>query len=312
MSLSIGIDVSKDHFDIASNLGSQTERVPHNTAGIRKIVRSLKQRKPQRIIIEATAGLERSLLHALADAQLPVILVNPLQTRRFAEAMGTLAKTDSIDAKVLALFGDRLRPTPRPIPNRIRRQLALYIARRRQITGMITGEKNRRHSAPTFLRRSIDAHIRFLNRQLATIDDRIDKLLDDPLYHRVASILQSVPSVGPVTAKTLIIDLPELGTLSRKQIAALVGLAPIPRDSGRKSGKRSIRAGRASVRTTLFLCAMNAARFNPVLKNFYLRLRTAGKPPKVAFIAVAHKLLIILNAMMRNQSSWQHPEAVSS
>lgn len=311
MSLTVGIDISKHHLDIATNRNSRTERIDYNPKTIRSLARSLKRQKPRRIIVEATAGLERPLVFALADAGLPVILVNALQTRRFAQAMGTLAKTDPIDAKVLALYGDRVRPTLRPLPNPAQRQLALFIDRRRQLNQMIVAEKNHLHTSPIGLHRPIHAHIRFLQKQLHKLDSKIDQLLlEDPRHHRTNHILQSVPAIGPVIAKTLIIDLPELGTISNKQIAALAGLAPIARDSGMMRGKRRVRAGRASVRTALYLAAMTGARFNPVLKNFYTRLRAAGKPPKVAFVAVAHKLLVILNAMVREQTTWQHQEVL--
>lgn len=313
MSLSIGIDVSKDHLDVASNQNSRTQRINYNTQGLRALVRSLKQLQPHCIIVEATASLERELLYVLADAELPVVLINALQTRRFAQAMGTLAKTDPIDARMLALYGERMNPKPRPLPNKQHRELALTIDRRRALNRMIVAEKNRLHSSPTFLHRSIRAHIRFLQRQLNTLDSRIDRLLrEDPLKQATNHILQSAPAVGPVIAKTLLIDLPELGSLNKKQIAALVGLAPISKDSGMKRGKRRIRAGRASVRTALYLAAMTGTRFNPVLKSFYQRLIDAGKPPKVALIAVAHKLLIILNAMVRDQTTWQQTKEILS
>jgi transposase len=311
MSLNVGIDVSKHHLDIATNLNTHTERIDYDPKSLRSLVRSLKRQKPQRIIVEATAGLERPLVFALADAGLHVVLINALQARRFAQAMGTLAKTDPIDARVLALYGERVKPTPRPLPNPSQRQLALLIDRRRQLNQMIVAEKNHIHSSPACLHRPIHAHIRFLQKQLSKLDTKIDQLLlDDPRHHHTNHILQSVPAIGPVVAKTLMIDLPELGTLTNKQIAALAGLAPIARDSGMMRGKRRVRAGRASVRTALYLAAMTGARFNPVLKNFYQRLRAAGKPPKVAFIAVAHKLLVILNAMVRDQTAWQHQEVV--
>jgi transposase len=312
MSLYIGIDVSKLHLDIATNLSTHTERIDYNTKCLRTLVRSLKRQKPQRIIVEATASLERRLISSLTDAGLPVVLVNPLQTRRFAQAMGTLAKTDPIDAHVLALYGERINPPIRPLPNASQRQLALFIDRRRQLNRMIVSEKNRIHTSPTFLHRPIRAHIRFLQKQLSTTDAKIDQLLlDDPRQQHTNHILQSVPAIGPVVAKTLLIDLRELGTLTNKQIAALAGLAPITRDSGMMRGKRRVRAGRASVRTALYLAAMTGARYNPVLKDFYQRLRAAGKPPKVAFIAVAHKLLVILNAMVRDQTTWQQQGVLS-
>jgi len=313
MSLYIGIDVSKKHLDVASNQSSHSQRITYDDKGLKALVRSLKKLQPQSIIVEATASLERQLVYTLADYDLPVVLINALQTRRFAQAMGTLAKTDPIDARMLALYGERMKPEPRAIPNKQQRQLSLCIDRRRALNQMIVAEKNRLHSSPKFLHRSIRAHIRFIQNQLTTLDNRIDRLLiQDPQKQHTNQILQSTPAVGPVVAKTLIVDLPELGTLNNKQIAALVGLAPITCDSGMKRGKRRIRAGRKSVRTALYLAAMTGTRFNPVLKNFYQRLIDAGKPPKVALTAVDHKLLIILNAMVRDQTIWQQPKETLS
>ncbi|MHC4664655.1 MAG: IS110 family RNA-guided transposase [Planctomycetota bacterium] len=309
MSLYIGIDVSKKHLDVASNQSAHSQRITYDEKTLKALVRSLKKLQPQAIIVEATASLERNLVYTLADYDLPVVLINALQTRRFAQAMGTLAKTDPIDAKMLVLYGERMKPKPRALPNKQQRHLALCIDRRRALNQMIVAEKNRLHSSPKFLHRSIRAHLRFIQNQLTTLDNNIDRLLmKDPQKQHTNQILQFAPAVGPVIAKTLLIDLPELGTLNNKQIAALVGLAPISKDSGMKRGKRRIRAGRASVRTALYLAAMTGARFNPVLKNFYQRLIGAGKPPKVALTAVAHKLLIILNAMVRDQTMWLQPK----
>ena len=307
MELNIGIDVSKKHLDVGNNKDRQVRRFEYTTSSIQTLCKMLRDAQPKRIILEATGGLERPLLHALADAQLPVILINPLQVRRFAEAMGTLAKTDRIDAQLLALYGERIRPQRRRIADQIQRRLALWIARRRQITEIIVAEKNREHAAPAIIRRSIRTHIRFLEKQLLAVDARLDRaLLEDPSQRRTAKILQSVPGVGPAISRTLLIDLPELGVLTHKQIAALCGLAPFSKESGTMKGKRRVRGGRASVRTALYLGAMVGARFNPILKRFYRRLRKAGKTPKVAFVAVAHKLLSILNAMVRDQTPWTH------
>jgi transposase len=306
MELNIGIDVSKSHLDVANNQDRQVQRYDYADVAIRQLCRMLRSAKPQRIIVEATGGLERPLLHALADAGLPVILINPLQMRRFAQAIGTLAKTDRIDARLLALYGERIRPQSRQIADRAQRQWALWIARRRQIIENIVAEKNHIHMSPKVIRRSIESHVRFLKKQLAAIDLRIDKALqEDPAQRQKSEILQTMPAVGPGIARTLLIDLPELGTLTHKQIAALVGVAPFSKDSGKMRGKRQIRGGRASVRTALYLGAMVGARFNPVLRRFYERLRLAGKTPKVAFVAVAHKLLSILNAMVRDQTPWE-------
>jgi len=306
MELNIGIDISKNHLDVGNNQDRHVQRFDYNDSCIRQICKMLRSARPKRIIVEATGGLEQPLLHALADAKLPVILINPLQMRRFAQAMGTIAKTDRLDAQLLALYGERIRPKRRQIADPAQRQLALWIARRRQITESIVGEKNRVHMATAMIRRSIETHIRFLEKQLQAVDARIDKALqEDPAQRQNSKIMQTVPAVGPGIARTLLIDLPELGTLTHKQIAALVGVAPFSKDSGKMRGKRRVRGGRASVRTALYLGAMVGARFNPVLRQFYERLREAGKTPKVAFVAVAHKLLSILNAMVRDQEVWE-------
>jgi len=270
------------------------------------MVAKIRHREVALIIVESTGGYERVLTEALTEADLPVALVNPWRVRRFGEGLGVLAKTDSLDARILALYGERARPTRRPLPGPRQRQMADLVRRRRQLIAMIVAEKNRLDTASGGIRRDIQALVKLLERRVGKIDERIDAAIAaDPEKAENYERLQSAPSVGPGVARALIVDLPELGALGRKQISSLVGLAPFAKDSGRKSGNRRIRAGRTGPRTALYLAAMNGARFNPVLKEMYDRLIAAGKPPKVAFIALARKLLTILNAMVRDGTTWQ-------
>jgi transposase len=234
------------------------------------------------------------------------VLVNPWRVRRFGEGLGRLAKTDPIDARLLALYAERAQPPRRPLPGPRARRMADLVARRRQLLEIVVAEKSRLENAPAWLRRDIESLVAVVERRMAKLDAKVDAAIaQDPEQHETSEILQSTPSVGPGVARTLIVDLPELGTLSRRQITSLVGLAPYARDSGRKSGMRRIRGGRPAPRTALYLAAMNAARFNPVLKDFYQRLRAAGKPAKLAFVAVARKLLTLLNAMVRDRTMWR-------
>ena len=302
----VGVDVSKHQLDWVLGGNGSAQRVTNTAAGIRGLVTNLKRSEAALIIVESTGGYERTLIEALSKASLPVVLVNPWRVRRFGEGLGVLAKTDPIDARVLALFGERARPTRRPLPGPTQRQMADLIRRRRQLIAMVTAEKNRLDTATAVIRRDINALVKILERRVAKIDERIDAAIAaDPENAESWELLQSAPSVGPGVARALIIDLPELGALGRKEITSLVGLAPFAKDSGRKSGQRRIRAGRAAPRTALYLAAMNGARFNPVLTEMYDRLIEAGKPPKVAFIALARKLLTILNAMVRDGTTWQ-------
>lgn len=262
---------------------------------------------PERILVESTGGYERLLVAKLAEAGLPVVVVNPRRVRSFGEGMGMLAKTDRIDARLLALFGEKVRPPIRPISQGRDRLLADFVARRRQVMTLIVAEKNRRDTASDPVRRLMAPLLRQLEQHLEKLDDRIETLLlEDPERAELHELLQTVPGVGPGVARTLLVDLPELGHLGRREIAALVGVAPFARDSGTFRGIRRIRGGRASVRTVLYLAAMSAARFNPVLRAFYQRLRNAGKPPKLAFVAIARKLLTILNAVAREKTAWQN------
>jgi transposase len=306
MQACVGVDVSKQHLDWVLGGDGTTERITNTSAGIRSLVAKLRRRNAALITVESTGGYERALVEALSKAGLPVVLVNPWRVRRFAEGLGVLAKTDPLDARILALYGERARPTRRPLPGPTQRQLADLIRRRRQLIAMVTAEKNRLDTATAVIQRDIHALVKVLERRVTKIDERIDAAIAaDPEKAENWERLQSTPSVGPGVARALIIDLPELGSLDRRQITSLVGLAPFSKDSGRKTGQRRIRAGRSAPRTALYLAAMNGARFNPVLKEMYNRLIAAGKPPKVALIALARKLLTILNAMVRDETTWQ-------
>lgn len=308
----VGIDVAKDHFDLASRPGGKPERIRNREAEITQLVQQLKDLQPALIVMEATGGLEMPLAAALAVAGLPVAVVNPRQVRKFAEATGQLAKTDQIDAQILAHFAEAIHPAPRALPDEQAQQMGALLARRRQLIEMLTAEKNRLHSALAQVRPRLQAHIAWLADELAALDQELDQAVkDSPLWREKEDLLRSVPGVGSVLARTLFFDLPELGALSHKQIAKLVGVAPLNRDSGRLKGKRSIWGGRAVVRTALYLAVLSAMRFNPVIKAFYQRLVQAGKPKKAAMTACMHKLLTILNAMLRNQTAWQPPAVPS-
>ena len=301
----IGIDVSKAQLDIAVRSSGERESVSNDEAGIRTLVERWRERRPVLIVLEATGGFERNVTRALASAELPVVVVNPRQVRDFAKATGRLAKTDRLDADVLAHFGETVRPALRPLPDEVLLELRALIARRRQITEMIVAERNRLPRASKAVRKRIDAHIRWLEDEL----DRADKDLDQsirqsPIWQENEDLLKSVPGVGPVISRTLLAELPELGRLNRKQIAALVGVAPLNRDSGTLKGRRTVWGGRATVRAALYMAALVASRRNSVIRAFYKRLRNAGKAPKAALVACMRKLLTILNAMIKHRTRW--------
>lgn len=306
MALSVGIDVAKHTLEWNVAGEEKIQHVRNEPRPIAGLVRQLAALEPVRIVVESTGGYERTLVTKLAEAGLPVVLVNPRRVRSFGLALGILAKTDAIDARLLALFAEKAEPEIRPILQGRARLLADLVARRRQLVAMVVAEKNRRDTAAAAVRRSIDALLRVLAAQVRELDRRIDQALrEDVESAELAVLLQTVPGVGPGVARTLLVDLPELGHLGRREIASLVGVAPFARDSGKLRGVRYIRGGRASVRTVLYLAAMTAARFNPTLRALYQRLRQAGKPPKLAFVAVARKLLVILNAIAREKTAWQ-------
>jgi transposase len=265
------------------------------------------------VILEATGGLEVSLASALAIGGIPVAVVNPRQVRDFARATGRLAKTDRLDAEVLARFGEVVRPTPRPLADPQAQAFEALLTRRRQLVEMLTAEKNRRTSTPRVLYRSIDEHIRWLEKRLGDIDNELSTMIrETPLWRERDELLLSVPGVGPVLSRTLLAHLPELGGLNRKQIAALAGLAPFNRDSGSLRGSRRIWGGRAEVRRVLYMAAVAGIRNNAVIKTFYLRLRANGKHAKPALTACMRKLLVILNPMIRGKTHWQVPALATS
>lgn len=306
MGVHVGVDVSKHHLDWAIGPEGAVERVPNSPAAVRRLVSSLRKLDLASVVVESTGGYERSLTEALAKVDLPVVLVNPWRVRRLGEALGILAKTDPLDARILALFGERARPARRPVPGPRQREMADLVRRRRQLISIIVAEKSRLDTASKVIRKDIEGVVRLLERRVAKLDEKIDRAIQaDDEKAQLFSRLQSAPSVGPGVARALIVDLPELGHLTRRQICSLVGLAPFAKDSGKKVGLRRIRAGRAAPRTALYLAAMNGARFNPVLKRMYERLLEVGKPKKVALVALARKLLTILNAMAREGKDWQ-------
>lgn len=306
----IGIDVAKAQLDIAFGATGDTMSVTNDDAGIGTVLAELGSRNCGLVVLEATGGFEVPLVSNLVAAGIPVVVANPRQVRQFARATGQLAKTDLLDARVLALFGERIRPEVRPIPDEATRQLDALLTRRRQITGMIVAERNRAGFAPATLQKSIEKHVRWLQRELDNIDaDMSGTIQSSPVWRAKEALYRSVPGIGPVIALTLLAELPELGTLTHKEIAALVGVAPLARDSGMMKGKRMVFGGRASVRSVLYLAAVVGVRHNHVIREFYYRLRERGKPAKPALIACAHKLLTILNAMARTGEPWRPQNA---
>lgn len=305
MSLYIGIAVSKATLDVASLPDGETWTVTTDDAGTAALLARLLPVHPHLIVLEATGGFEAAAVAALAKLGLPVVVVNPRQVRDFAKAMGRLAKTDAIDALTLALFGERVRPAVRPLPDETTQLLNALWTRRRQLLEMLTAEKNRLGFARGPVKRDITTHIRWLEKRLADVDgDLTATSAASPAYQAQEELLRSVPGVGRVTALTLLGKLPELGRLSRREIAALVGVAPLNHDSGTWRGKRFVWGGRAPVRAALYMAAFVGMRHNPTLRRFAERLQAAGKPFKVAATACMRKLLTILNAMVRHQQPW--------
>jgi transposase len=303
----IGIDVSKDRLDVAVRPSGEKFVVERNAAGLERLVARLRELSPRLVVLEATGGFETVAAATLASAGLPVAIVNPAQIRAFAKALNQRAKTDPIDARVIAHFAEAAELEPRPLPDEQTQLLADLVGRRRQIIEMIGAERQRekRVTVPR-LRKSIARLIKALEKELASLDTDIDEMVrGSPAWRAKEDLLASVPGIGPTIARTLIAELPELGRLGRKEIAALVGLAPFTRQSGRWRGKSFIAGGRTAVRAALFMGAMVAKKHNPVLKAFFDRLVAAGKPKMVALIAVARKLLVILNAILRDNRPWQ-------
>jgi transposase len=312
--VSVGMDVSKATVVIAVDPTGERWTSETTATGIDALVARVRTLAPAIVVVEATGGYERALVAGCAAAGLPVAVVNPRQVRAFAQALGHTAKTDAIDAGVLAAFGARVQPEPRPIPDAATQALAALVARRRQLLEMIGMERARLEQAPPTGRitRDLRHHIRWLERRVDDVDEEMGTAIQaSPVWRVHDDLLRSVPGIGPTTARTLLAELPELGRLSRRAIAALVGVAPFNCDSGQHRGQRHIWGGRASLRKTLYMAALVASRYNPVLAGFYRRLRTAGKPAKVALVATMRKLLTIVNTMMKHQTRW-NPEAAST
>ena len=303
----VGIDVAKDRLDVHVRPSGEAFAVARDGKGLDELVARLRERDVALIVLEATGGFETTVTAALCAVGLPLMVANPRQVRDFARATGKLAKTDAIDAAVIAHFADAVRPEPRPVPDAEARALGELLTRRRQIVEMMTAERNRRKRlADRRMIKSIDRLLKALQRELSDLEEALDDTIrGTPAWRETEDLLKSVPGVGDVTARVLIAHLPELGTLDRKKIAALVGVAPFNRDSGTLRGKRTIWGGHANVRAALYMAALVASRYNPTLSRFYQRLLQAGKPKKVALTAVMRKLLTILNAIIRDQTPWQ-------
>lgn len=304
---SIGIDVSQATLDVAVFPTGEQWQVSNDDVGIGPLVERLTALAPDRIVLEATAGYELPLLAALGSAGMPVVAANPRQVRDFARATGRLAKTDALDAQVLAQFAAVVRPKVRPLPDAATRELSALLARRRQLVDMRTAESNRLTTAIERLRPEIREHLRYLDKRIKELDRELhDRLRASPLWREQEDLLRSIPGVGPVLTVTLLADVPELGTLGHKQMAALIGVAPLNRDSGRWRGKRTIWGGRAYVRAVLYMATVAAIRHNPVLKALYDRLRQAGKLHQVAMTACMHKLVRICNAILSHRTAWRY------
>ena len=301
----VGVDVSKLVLDVNVLPSDQAQQFTNDDKGVKQLVTFLRKIDPALIVFESTGGLEILAVSSLVEHQLPVVIINPRQVRDFAKATGRLAKTDAIDAGTIARFARDIRPEIRPLKDEHAQALSALNTRRRQIVDMLVAEKNRLYSALKPNRKSIQQHIRWLEKALENINNDIDQMIKkSPTFCKNNKILQSFKGVGPVTSATLLCDLPELGSLDRKKIAALVGVAPLNCDSGQYRGRRRIMGGRAGVRRNLYMAAVAALRHNPKIKAFYDRLIAAGKLPKLALTACMRKILVILNAMIKNRSYW--------
>ena len=306
----VGIDVAKAQVDVALRPTGERWVVSYQEPGIRELVSQLKTIGPAKIVLEASGGLELPLVAALAAATLPVVVVNPRQVRDFAKATGTLAKTDALDAAVLAHFAAAIRPPARPLKDTETQVLSSLVARRHQVVTMLVSEKNRLGTAISAVQPRIEAHIAWLEQELDDLDEGLRQALrNSPVWREKDDLLRTVPGVGRQVSLTLLAYLPELGTLDRRQVAALVGVAPFNRDSGTLRGKRTVWGGRARVRAALYMGALVASRFNPVIREFYQRLLAAGKPKKLALTACMRKLLVILNSMLKHRSPWRAKRA---
>ena len=306
----VGIDVAQAELVVAVRPTRDAWTVPNNEGGVADVVRRLRPLRPALVVLEATGGYERLVVATLAAAGFPLVVANPRQVRDFARATGELAKTDRVDAQMLALFGERLHPEPRPLPDAATEALAAVLTRRRQLGDMLTAERNRLAHASETVRGDLREHIRWLERRLSDLDRDLDQMIHaSAVWCAKDNLLQSAPGVGPVVSRTLLGALPELGQLTHNQIAALAGVAPFARDSGTWRGQRHVRGGRAPVRRALYLAALVATRHNPIIKDFYQRLLAVGKPKKVALTACMRKLLTILNAMVRSNTVWRRTTA---
>jgi transposase len=296
----VGVDVSKDNLDVAIWTSNEYKRFQNDPTGIRELIDWLKILQPELIVLEATGGLELPFVAELALEKMPVAVVNPRRIREFARSIGQLAKTDKLDARVIAHFGAATHPEARKLPTNDEEKLTALITRRRQIIEMLTAEKNRLHSARFSMKERIETHLFWLESELQDLDNEITKFIhQSPIWKEKDKLLRSVPGVGPVTSATILAMLPELGTLNRKKIAALVGVAPVNKDSGRRQKKRRVYGGRANVRSVLYMAALSASKHNPRIKAFYDHLIQMGKEKKVALTACMRKLLVILNAIIR-------------
>lgn len=301
----VGIDVSSQRLDVDTLPSSQPFAEANTEQGIASLTAHLQALKPQKVLLEATGGYEIPVAYALYEAGLPVVIANPKTVRHFAKALGRLAKTDKLDAQVLALYAQKVQPPVRPLPDRQQLELATLMSRRRQLQGMFVMEHNRRRTATPKIRHQIDQHLAYLRQLLEDLDKDIqDFIRRTPLWHEDAEILQSFTGIGPKVSACLIAEMPEMGTLPRTKAAALAGLAPMNRDSGWYRGKRMIQGGRPAVRQALYMAALVASCHNPVIREFYQRLLQAGKPAKVALTACMRKILVILNAMLKNRTYW--------
>lgn len=304
----VGIDVAKDRLDVHVRPGGESFAVSRDGEGLAVLTERMRGVKPALIVMEATGGFEVTVAATLGAAKLPLAVVNPRQIRDFARATGKLAKTDALDAAAIAHFAEAVHPEPRPLPDEQAQALGELVARRRQVVEMIVAETHRRRQmTQRLLLRRVDRHLAVLQEELSEIERELDdSIRGTPAWRANDDLLKSVPGIGKAVSRTLLAELPELGTLNRKQIAALVGVAPLNRDSGMMRGRRSTWGGRATVRSALYMAALVAARHNPLISLFYKRLRAAGKPAKVALTACMRKLLIILNAILRDRRPWQH------
>ena len=309
-SVFVGIDVAKRRLDLAVHAADTPWSTTNDGAGVAALVARLHPLAPTLIVLEATGGLERLVADALQQAGLPVAVVNPRQVRDFARATGRLAKTDTLDARTLAHFAQAIRPAPDPAPDPARQTLAALLTRRRQVVGILTSERTRLTMASRAVQSRIDAHVAWLEAEVAALDAALRTAIEaSPVWREHLALLRSVPGVGAVLAVTLVAELPQLGQLGRKEIAALVGVAPLNRDSGQRRGKRTVWGGRGRIRAVLYMAALAATRHNPTIKMFYERLCAAGKAKKVALVACMHKLLTILNAILRDCIPWSDPAA---